>query len=355
MANKFEMVGKLKIANSTKVPSFEEKNVGEDGKLITLRMNTTSCGNAHNLQIKGFFWGENSTIYAKTKVDNKYENLQFKYKDRLENIEKVAEFNKFVFVNGEDRHEFVTEYDFANFVHKELSEKDYSKDKFIMKGEIEFSEYNNKKYTNYNIQRIYVVKDEVEEVCEGNLEMYINCESLDVDQLEELGKMYLNGYVAQYDFKKGSEIGMNQVVEIEIPNDDPKKDKKIDRIKSNLECNDDDKLYKVGLKVELFNRNESVEFNEEMLTDEEKEDLELGFTTLDELKQQYGSGRGSFESKMIFKGWTRGYSSGAIETDKNLEELLTKSVKDDKKEKTDFEIDDDTDFDFEEALDNLGF
>lgn len=344
MSNTFEMIGSLKIAKGTdKFPNYEVKNFDSGWIIKTLRLNVSAEGNTHNIEVNGGYGGNDSLIYSMVKKDNnKFESIKFKYSEREKHIKDLAEFKKSVFVNGDDRHEFATQVDLADFLHEELKKEEYKDKKFRVSGEIEFSEYENKVYTRYNANRIYVVADDTEEKCEGHIEMYIDENCIDDETIEETNKMYLKGHIGQYDSKKKGDIGLANVIEVQFDKDDSKKDRKIQKIKENCECESDEYLYKIGVKVELVNKAEQVEFDESMLSEEELENLELGFTTMEELKAEHGVGKGSFEKKMRFKGWTRGYNKGAIQSAMTLEQLLSKG----ETESQQFQgIDDDDDLD----------
>lgn len=343
MANNFEMIGSLKIAKGTdKFPNYEVKTFDSGWTIKTLRLQATCDGNSHNVEINGGYGGDESIVYSLKKKPNGEkgtDKVQFKFKDREKHIQDLAEFKKSVFVNGEDRHEFATQVDLAEFVHMELKKEEYVNKKFKISGEIEFSEYQNKVYTRYNVNRIYVVSDEEEEKAEAQIEMYIGENCVDDESLEDTDTLYIRGHVGQYDGRKRAEVGITQIVELTISKDDKKRDRKVDKIKENCEPKSDEYLSRIGVKVNLINKAEDVEFNESMLTEEQLEDLELGFTTIEDLKSELGIGKGKFERKMTFKGWARGYSQGCMETDITLDELLRKGEK--AAEQTNIEIDSD--------------
>ena len=77
-------------------------------------------------------------------------------------------------------------------------------------------------------------------------------------------------------------------------------------------------LHKIGFKVEHINGTTSVPFTIDMATDEEREMVELGFMTIEDLKSQYGSGKGGFVSKVEATGLAKGYGNGAMETGQTL-------------------------------------
>lgn len=349
MANSnFEMIGKLSLSKGTdKFPTYEKRTVGETGEAHTLRMMVKADGNTHNVQINGLFWGENSKIYTMEKTeDNKGKKLEFMYKEKDKYIDKIVEYKKFVFVDGESRHEFITERDFALFVKDELPKRDEN-ERYIVKGNIEFKQYKGKTYYDYDVNRIYVVHDEdrdepLLDKSEGTLDLYIAEGCVDDEQFEETRKMFIKCYATKYDKNKKGEVGIPTNIEVFIPKEKKNGAKLVDKIKENLayKIEDDEKVCKVNLKVDLINKSEKVDFNVEMCTEEERENLEMGLIDIEDLKAEYGCGKGSFEKKFVFKGFGRGYLKGAMPQELLLTDLLAFGEKK-SESNTEYQIDSD--------------
>lgn len=363
MANSnFEMIGKLNLSKgSEKFPTYDVRKVGDTGEVHTLRMVVKADGNTHNVQINGLFWGEDSKIYTMEKTeDNKGKTLDFMYKDRDKYMDRIVEYKKFVFVDGETRHEFITERDFALFVKDELPKRNEN-DRYIVKGNVEFTQYKGKTYYDFNINRIYVVHDESRDEplldkSEGTLDLYIAEGCVDDGQFEETRKMFIKCYATKYDNKKKGVVGIPTNIEVFIPKEKKNGSKLVDKIKENLayKIEDDEKVCKVNLKVDLINKSEKVEFNVEMCTEEERENLEMGLIDIEDLKAEYGCGKGAFEKKFVFKGFGRGYLKGAMPQDLLLTDLLAfGEKKKDEDDDTEYQIDsDDTDADEDDDMFN---
>lgn len=322
--SKFEIIGTLSLSKgSEKMPTFETIKVGDSGEKRILRLNSKSDDNFHNVKIEGLCWGNDSQIFAKKKVgEGKYEDLKFKYSERDKHIAELAEFSKYVFVDGDTRHEFATQYDFALFVKEELESGKYNDKRFIIKGDVESSQWKGKSYHDFNVTRLYTVTEKegeeaIEDKSEATLELFLGEGCLMDDDFEETRKMFLNGFNARYDSKKKGRIGIPLTVEVYVPKEKKNGAKLVDKFKENTEgkITDDELAYKLGIKVDMVSKSEKVEFNMELLSDEEREDLELGLLDLEELKAEHGCGKGAFERKFVFKTFARGYSKGAIEQD----------------------------------------
>lgn len=340
----FVMIGKLSIApDRENRKAFSDKLLDSGCNIRQLNLNMKCDKDNFNLQIKSFMSNvkrtsdgtlnvNDSTIYTILDNDGKFESTNFKYKDREKYEDRIANFRKLVFVDeNEERVECSNEFDYSMAVHSILKSDAYKDKKFKVQGNIEYSSYTNPKtheekiYTNYNVQRIYVINDEAEEKALANVEFYITEDCLDDSRLEEENLLVINGYIPEYNSKKKADIGFYQSFEYPL-GEDSEKAKKMAKLidKMLLDNFDDNELCKMGYRVRLINRREEVPFNEDMLSDEEKELVKYGLMDIEDLKQQYGAGMGSMQRRMEISSIGRGYSKGAIPVPLTLNELLSK-------------------------------
>lgn len=340
----FVMIGRLSIApDRENRKAFSDKLLDSGYNIRQLNLNMKCDKDNFNLQIKSFMNNvkrtsdgtlnvNDSTIYTILDNDGKFESTNFKYKDREKYEDRIANFRKLVFVDeNEERVECSNEFDYSMAVHSILKSDAYKDKKFKVQGNIEYSSYTNPKtheekiYTNYNVQRIYVINDEAEEKALANVEFYITEDCLDDSRLEEENLLVINGYIPEYNSKKKADIGFYQSFEYPL-GEDSEKAKKMAKLidKMLLDNFDDNELCKMGYRVRLINRREEVPFNEDMLSDEEKELVKYGLMDIEDLKQQYGAGMGSMQRRMEISSIGRGYSKGAIPVPLTLNELLSK-------------------------------
>ena len=184
--SKFEMVGKLSLIKDTDKRKCFENIVFKAGErkkdgtkrkddfiMRKLRMSIKCEKDNFNIDINGILFGSESSAVVKVqkkKPEGGYEPITFKYKDREKHVGEVAEFNKYVFVNKEERHEFVTQYDYAKFMYDLLQSGELDDKVVKVVGDIVYSDYTNpntgetKTYTNYEANRIYIVKDDAPEL-----------------------------------------------------------------------------------------------------------------------------------------------------------------------------------------------
>ena len=341
MSTNFVMVGKLSIAGDREnKPAFSDKLLDSGCNIRELNLQMKCNKDNFNLQIKSFMNNakrdsdgalnvNNSTIYTILNKDGKYESVNFKYKDKDKYEDKVANFRRLVFVDGEERMEFTNEFDYAMFVYTMLKSGDYKDKIFRVQGSIEFLNYKNPKtgventYTNYNVERIYVVDNDSEQKATANMEMYITKDCIDDSRLEEENTFNLMGYIPQYLSKKKGDFGYYKMFEYPLNAEGDKAKKKYELIKRVLLDNfEDNELCKIGFKVNLIRRREEVPFDFDKCTDEEKDLVEYGLMELKDLEMQYGAGMGELKDCIQVSSIARGYSTGATPTNLTLVELL---------------------------------
>jgi hypothetical protein len=307
-------------------------------------------------KIYTFTKGEtNPTTHERTKG----ENIQIPWKDRNkpEIIEQIAEFKKYVVdleqygrryklenavkkqeegsLTDEDlkelnldaeelqhelelskkrRKEFLSEYDFTEYLYKIIS-SDKLKDKvFKVSGNIVYKEYNGKIYKSLVPSRLYLVTSDTEQTSTGQITVFYNKESLDVGSYEATKKYYINGFVREYDGQRKETISIPIQLVLDDTNEDEKASKTVKVLKRQFEV-DDDSWKEFGLKVRLLDGAQKVEITEDMLTDFQKEMLELEAITMDEIRREIGGDvYGDKVQEIVITNVSRGFTKGRKDT-----------------------------------------
>lgn len=329
--NKFEIIGKIVKPKSEKVKFFEEKTTDNGWMMRTLKFNVKSENNTFLMEVSDGRSKDDSKamIYSSIKnKDGKYENIQFLHKDKEKYIKDLAEFKKSVIVFDKDnRLEFATQYDMALALKDIIENEEYANVTFKVVGEIEYSRYEGKEYKKMIPTRVYVTDQE--ESATGTIDLMFDENSFDDSMYEDTKICYINGFVAQYDRKAKKQLAFSQQIEYNFEEvHGEHADKAYKLLKDMLDVSGEE-LYKIGFKTKHINGTTSVPFTIEQATDEEKELIELGFMTLDELKSEYGVGTGSFVTKTMATGIARGYSKGIGETNQTLLDYQEKVSTDD--------------------------
>ena len=287
----FEMLGKISLGKETEKFKTYSETTYDSGWVKRKIMFNAVCGdNRHLLSVDaGSFADGHGDVYtfSKGSVNEdgsrvKGETLKIPFKDRFTSprLAEVAEFKKFIFdlekpgrryklekaaekiregtsltdeelkeiglgseeeVNAafekskNKRHEFISEWDFAEFIKEVIDSGKYSSSKFLIRGNGDYS-YSDKKqqvYENYVPQRIYLADSDADEYSTGTIKILYNDESLDGMSVEEKGKYYVNGYMMEYDRNRKENIPVPVTVTIPAAAEDAdsKEKRKVESIK----------------------------------------------------------------------------------------------------------------------------
>ena len=173
--------------------------------------------------------------------------------------------------------------------------------------------------------------------------MIFNTDSLDEMSVEEKGKYYVNGYMFEYDNNRKSNIPVPVTLTIPVAADDAddKTKKKVEAIKHKFMV-DDDTYKELGVEVNMLNGAQKVEITDDMLTDEQKEDLDCGLITLDDIRADLGgSVYGDRVQEYQFKKIARGYTKGRVDTVYTEDDMVIKPLEEKLPEGTEDLFDDD--------------
>ena len=392
----FEMTGKLSISKETeKFHPWLEKQYPSGWVKRTLLFNATCGDNRHMLKVDaGSFADGHGDVYTFTKsyTDEsgnkvKGESIRIPFKERLTSpkLAEIAEFKKFIFdlekpgrryalekalerVNegkeltddelkeleieskeelataleksNKKRHEFISEWDFAEFIKKVIDSGKYNDALFHIRGNGDYSYSDEKQqvYESYIPTRIYLAAENTEPYSTATFNILFNKDSLDDMSVEEKGKYYVNGYVMEYDRNRKSNIPVPTTVTIPVASKDAeeKEKKKVEAIKHKFMV-DDDTYKEYGVIVNMLNGAQKTEITEDMLSDEEKEDLECGLITMDDIRKElggnvYGERVKEYQFVKPAKGFVRGRQDTVYTDDdmviKHIEEELPDGVDD---------------------------
>ena len=380
----FEMTGKLSISKETeKFKPYEEKTYPSGWKSKKLMFNVTCGDNRHMLTVQGGTHSDKSKAFiytfTKSSVDDngnkvKGESIQIPFDERFTSprLLEIAEFKKYivdlekpnrrynlqkladkVHEGGEatdeelkavglaskdeidpalekskkKHHEFITEWDFIDFIKKVIDSEKYKDSMFFIRGngEYSYSDNNQRFYESYIPTRIYLAADDAVPSSTATIDIIFNNESLDEMSLEEKGKYYVNGYMMEYDNQRRSNVPVPVTIAIPVKEDNPKW---AERVKHKFMLDEDDESFKeYGAIVNMLNGAQRVEITEDMLTDEQKEDIEYGLITLDDIRRDMGgSAYGERIREYQFVKPARGFTSGRKDTVYQADDMVVKPL-----------------------------
>lgn len=380
----FEMTGKLSIGKETeKFHPYTEKTYPSGWVRKQLLFNVTCGDNRHMLTVTaGAFSDGHGDIYSFTKggVDEngnkvKGESIQIPFKERLTSpkLAEIAEFKKFIIdleqpgrryklqnmadklhegkeltdeelkevsIESKDdvtaaleksnkkRHEFISEWDYIDFIKKVIDSEKYKDKLFFIRGngEYQYSDNQQKVYESYIPTRIYLAADDAEPSSTATINIIFNSESLDEMSVEEKGKYYVNGHMMEYDQNRKANIPVPVTIVIPVPEDDEKGKKKAEAFKHKFMV-DDDTYKEYGAIVNMLNGAQKTEITEDMLTDEQRKDLDLGIITMDDIRAEIGGnvyGDRIREYQLVKPA--RGFTKGRQDTVWTDEDMIIKPI-----------------------------
>lgn len=380
----FEMTGKLSISKETeKFHPYTEKTYPSGWVRKQLLFNVTCGDNRHMLTVTaGAFADGHGDIYSFTKggVDEngnkvKGESIQIPFKERLTSprLAEIAEFKKFIIdleqpgrryklqnmadklhegkeltdeelkavgleskddvvtaleKSNKKRHEFISEWDYIDFIKKVIGSEKYKDKLFFIRGngEYQYSDNQQKVYESYNPTRIYLATDDAEPSSTATINIIFNSESLDEMSVEEKGKYYVNGHMMEYDQNRKANIPVPVTIVIPVPEDDEKGKKKAEAFKHKFMV-DDDTYKEYGAIVNMLNGAQKTEITEDMLTDEQRKDLDLGIITMDDIRAEIGRnvyGDRIREYQLVKPA--RGFTKGRQDTVWTDEDMIIKPI-----------------------------
>lgn len=340
----------------------------------TLKFNAVAGMNRIMCEVQGGCWSDgHGTIktYSRTTDEDgdrvQSRPIEIPWKDRLlqSNIDKVAPFRKYVvdlekpyrrqrlqdIVDGKGtdelmelagvssieeaqkelelsiskRHEFISEWDFVAFAHKIVSSEKTKNLKFVVSGQFVISEYDNKFYQHYKVQRITRAADDAEYSLFADINVNFGQGAVDDGSVEDKGKYYIKGYTFDYDPQRKMKIPCPVTLALPVGND-AKSQAYANIIKKNFTINvatDGDICKELTVKVECIDGAERLELTEDMLSDNEKELLMIGATTMDELVRDRGQQiYGDRVRELVITGFARGWLSGARLTAYSKEDFV---------------------------------
>lgn len=381
----FEMTGKLSISKETeKFHPWSEKTYPSGWVRRQLMFNVTCGDNRHMLTVTaGAFEDGHGDVFSFTKggVDEngkkvKGESIRIPFKERFTSpkLAEIAEFKKFIvdlelpgrryklqnMVDGiregkevtdeqlkkvgltskeeadealkksiKKRHEFISEWDFAEFIKKVIDSGKYTDKKFFIRGngEYQYSDSKQQVYESYIPNRIYLAADDAEESSTATFNIIYGADALDEMSVEEKGKYYVSGFMMEYENNRKANIPVPVTITIPVdPNADDKGKRRIESLKHKFMV-DDDTYKEYGVIVNMLNGAQKVEITEDMLTEDQREDLDCGLITMDDIRAELGgSVYGDRVKEYQFLKPARGFTKGRQDTIYTSDDMVIKPI-----------------------------
>lgn len=262
-------------------------------------------------------------------VDN--EKMDVDWDDRFDEdiIEKVANYRKYIVDLGDEhggRQEFITAYDMIEHLREHLPNYD---GRVVVTGQFTRDWYAKKKmyFSKFRVQNVFAAPEERKNRLLLTMDLFYNKASLDDSDFDESKKMTLDCYIEQYINKdEGRKYVPIQVVfsgaKYDLENEKHKKlfDYKMKYIKVKNK-----NMVHIPWEIVLLRGAEEAEFDESMLTDSQREQVELGIKTVDDFRPKGNVYGDRIDEFRLFEPKLEGdYADGVLECDDTADEFEEK-------------------------------
>lgn len=356
MANTFSFVGKI---SRKKENAFVEKTFDSGWVINELNLTMTCGDNVQFLRASGGMWDDkhtskNGVMTMKHNENGADEKTTIKWEERFDPdvVASVANYKTFtvdteiakvreeIKASGDQaaidasnkKHKiFITAIDFVKWLDKVTSNEKTKDWVWKVTGEVEYSFSKGKYYRNFVPKRVYHVDPTTEPQCMGTIKTFFSEGCVDD---EDENNILFNVYTQYYDqqYKKNCFAPMPIVIAKDHP-----KAQGFTKIYNKIES---DEVRELGVNVVYINGSQKVAITEDMLTEEQKELLDMNMITMDDIRKEIGDTvYGDKKTEIRTEGLSRGYTSGSKETAFVADDLTRIPSKDEPVEEENVDVD----------------
>lgn len=356
MANTFQFIGKI---SRRKENAFVEKTFDSGWIINELNFSMTCGDNVQFLRASGGMWDKkhadkNEVKTFKYNANGKDEPYTVKWEDRLnpEIVETIANYktytvdtetaqarkeieesgDKEALDTSKKKHKtFITAIDFVNWLDKVTSSEKTKNWIWMVTGDVEYSYSKGVWYKNFVPRRVYHVDDAAEQKSIGTIKTFFTEGCVDDDNDDVI---VFNTYTQYYDqmCKKNCFTPISLVI--------PKSHPKANGFQKLFGKAEGDEVREFGVNVIYINGAQKVEITEDMLSDEQKELLEMNMITMDDIRKELGNTvYGDKKTETRLDGIARGYTGGSKDTVYGIDDLTKIPSKEEPKVEENEEVD----------------
>lgn len=312
-----------------------------DGWVIKQLQFQMICGNnVHYAKIKSFVWNDTSKrvaqVFGKDKSpDGKGLKLSINWDDRFDQakIDQVAGYSLFEVDTDTSEHrasleqledktdytksvskqkKFLFDCDFLDYVNKVINNERSQDMIFKIYGEIaySYSPEKNQYYREFHPQKITRVTSETPQSSHANTHIFFTPSDIDRSFVEDTGDIIINTHTQYYD----SNVKNDAFVPImfRIAADNKLATGLLRKLES--EAKEGIEVREYGIVYDCVNGAPQIEFTEDMLTEEQKDDIECGLTTFEDISKAMGFVQGDRITENRIVGIMRNYALGPVDT-----------------------------------------
>ena len=324
MTSRFNFTGTPALPKEASKRQFVKEGATKDGRK-SLSMTFGVKESTNNMGFVEAF----DTIQDEIKTMDKDKNkITVKWGARLDPdvVKDVASFRKYTVNLGEDhggRQEFITQYDMIEFLQKHLPGY---KGKVLVTGQFSKEWYKvQSRYTDrFRVQSVFAVADDEKNGLLLTMDIYYNKDSVDKADFKTDQRIILNGYIEQYINSTEKNKYIPQQFVFSSAAYSPDNEKHVRQLAYKLRHVDvtSKTMLHMLWEVILLRGAEEVEWSEAMLSDEQREQIELGFKTAEDFKPQSKIiGDKLFEYRLKLPVMKGDFAEGLVNTDMKMSEF----------------------------------
>jgi len=267
-------------------------------------------------------------------IDTDNNKISIDWADRSDPdiISKVASYRKHVISIGDERKEFISDYDFVKYIEENLDE--LKSGKFTVTGTSSLNEYNGKLSHRFQIQNIYQVEDESKNQLKVTMDFYWTADGVDFSDWKEEKKIRISGYTTAYVAAEKKNMYVAQDVVFDGSKIDLENEKHValltyklkqlgigfedgkptNKLKKN-------KIYKLRVICSYFNGAQEVEVDESMLNENQRMAIELGLKKLSDFAEGSVYGDRIIEYRVVDFDLKGEFEDGCVALDEKVSEF----------------------------------
>ena len=277
---RFNFCGKVSV--SRKAQMVKRETFGSNEK-ATINFGVKAGTNMGYVTLNGF---KNNTIKTRDVDGN---NIEVAWDDRLDEdvIKMVAGTKKFT-VNLGERKEFITEWDMIEYLEAALAGYE---DDIVVTGNFNLrpgsGKYSNQVYREFQIQNVFMPGEKDVPHLTMNLDLYYDKDSMDKSDLKTDGKITMHCYTPMWSKADAARkmFKIDTVFNTAVFDMDKPKHKAIHDYKMRyLETKSRNPVH-MNWQLAVVNGAEEVEFSEDTLSEQQKEQIELGISKLEDFRR----------------------------------------------------------------------
>lgn len=208
------------------------------------------------------------------------------------------------------RHEFLSPWDLILKVKEIVESGEYKDTLFKVTGRIEINHYNGNDYFNYVPRLITIGNKESDEAAQARVTLFFDENAVSYDESEQ--QLNIDGFLEYWDntSSKNQFHKYSVILPLKDETDPAKLERKRKHYEKLFSVDDADEVKSIGIIVDLINGSPTRKVTMDDLTDEQKEAIEFGDKTFEEIVREIGGNirEESIQANMYSKlqsGWNQ--------------------------------------------------